>query len=160
MGVEKIKSREEITEICADLKSKGKILVTTNGSFDILHAGHVRTLQEAKKQGDILVLGLNSDKSVRAYKSPDRPIIPEEYRAELLAALECVDYVTLFDETDPIDFINYVKPDVHANHASYGEDCIEKPALDALGARLHLIGDLCDFSTTKIIDKILKVFKK
>ncbi|MBC8495523.1 adenylyltransferase/cytidyltransferase family protein [archaeon] len=160
MGVEKIKTREEIKELCVKLKAVGLTIVTTNGSYDILHAGHVRMLEEAKKQGDILIVGLNSDKSVQAYKNKDRPIIPEQYRAELLAALECVDYVTLFDETVPMEFIKSVVPDIHVNYAGYGGDCVEKPLLDEIGAKLHLVGDLCDFSTTKIVDKIIKIYSK
>ena len=115
MTVEKIKSREEIKEICKELRLQGKKIVSTNGSYDILHAGHVRFFLDAKKQGDILVVGLNSDKSGKEYKSKDRPIISEKFRAELLTSLECVDYVTLFDEIVPLEFIKSVVLDVPAN---------------------------------------------
>ncbi|GAG14983.1 unnamed protein product, partial [marine sediment metagenome] len=97
----KIKTFEEIKEIAPKLKSEGKKIVTTNGSFDLLHIGHVKSLQKAKEYGDILIVGLNSDSSIKQYKSKDRPIVGQKERAEMLAALECVDYVVIFDETDP-----------------------------------------------------------
>ena len=94
----KIKTQPVIVKIVRNLKKQGKIIVTFSGSFDILHIGHVKSLEEAKKQGDVLIVFLNSDVSVRGYKGQKRPIIPQESRAEMLAALECVDYVVLFDE--------------------------------------------------------------
>lgn len=156
----KIKSLEEIVEISNSLKKQNKVIVTTNGSYDILHAGHVWSLQDAKDQGDILIVGLNSDKSVKAYKSSDRPIIQEEYRAEMLAALECVDYVFIFDELNPINFVNKIKPNIHANSADYGEDCVEKDAVVTNGGKLYLLKKHDGISTSNIIDKILTVYCK
>jgi len=170
---EKIKTCDALKELCRQLKQQGKILLTTNGSFDIIHAGHVLFLEEAKRIGIehakkhgkkaedvVLVVGMNSDASVKAYKNPDRPIIPETYRATMLAGLASVDYVTLFDETAPMEFIKTVAPDLHFNAATYGKDCIERPAVEMLGGKVVLIGDLCDYSTTKMISKIIELDKK
>ena len=147
----KIKTRQEIIEIADRLRKDGKKIVTCNGSFDIMHIGHIKFLQEARAQGDALIVGLNSDASVKKYKSSDRPINPQEYRAELLAALECVDYVTTFDETEPIAFLSAVKPDVHVNG-------IEAETVRENGGRLHLVPLFKDFSTTNMIKKLIKVY--
>ena len=157
----KIKTREEIKEISERLKKEGKVVVTTNGSFDILHIGHVRFLQEAKKQGDVLIIGLNTDDSVRRWKKhigykdwKERPINSQEVRADMLAALECVDYVTLFDETDCIPFIESVKPNVHVNGSEYGENCIEAETVKKHGGKIHIVNLVGDYSTSNLIKKI------
>jgi glycerol-3-phosphate cytidylyltransferase len=155
----KIKTKQEIAQICNELRSQGKTIVTTNGSFDIIHYGHAWLLEEAKKQGDILIIGLNSDISIKQYKSEDRPIISQENRANLLAALSCVDYIVLYDETIPNDFLERVKPDVHVNEASYGKDCIEAPVIEKCGGKIVLLKrEVEGVSTTDIINKIVKVF--
>ena len=154
----KIKSQAEIKKTAEDLRKEGNVLVTTNGSFDILHIGHIRYLQEAKRQGYVLIVGLNSDVSVKKYKGPDRPIIPEKERVEMLAALECVDYVVLFDQPEiATPLIELVKPNVHVNGEEYGENCVEAPAVKKVGARLHLIKRIGDFSTTNFIKKFCKI---
>lgn len=155
---EKIKTLDELLILREQVKQQGKKVVTTNGSYDIVHAGHIRSLEESKAQGDILMVGINSDSSVKQYKSPDRPIIPEQYRAEMIAGLECVDYVFIFDELNPIDFVNKLKPDVHTNSADYGEDCVEAEAVKNNGGRLHLLKKYEGYSTSLIIDKILQVY--
>ncbi len=155
---DKIKTRAELVRIREAARAEGKIVVTTNGSYDIVHAGHVRSLEESRAQGDILIVGVNSDASVKAYKSPDRPIIPQTYRAEMLAALACVDYVFIFDELNPIAFIHELAPDVHTNSIDYGENCIERDAVLEHGGRLHLLKKYEGISTTAIIEKILSVF--
>lgn len=152
----KVKTKEEISRIADQLRKEGKTIVTTNGSFDLMHAGHVKFLREAKKQGDILVVGLNSDVSIKQYKGPDRPIVNEEMRANMLGAFEFVDYIVLYDETVPMPFIEAVRPDVHVNGEEYGKDCIEIPTLKKIGARLHLIQRFSDFSTTDLIRKVKK----
>jgi rfaE bifunctional protein nucleotidyltransferase chain/domain len=155
----KIKTKQEIAEICEKLRAEDKKIVTTNGSFDILHYGHVWLLEEAKKQGDILIIGLNSDISIKQYKSEDRPIISQENRANLLAALSCVDYLVFYDETIPNDFLETVKPNVHVNESSYGEDCVEAPIIKKYGGKLVLLKrEVKGISTTDIVNKILKVF--
>ena len=148
----KIKTRQEIVAVLKRLK--GKKIVTCNGSFDILHIGHIKFLEEANEQGDILIVGLNSDSSIKKYKDPKRPVNKEQYRAELVAALEMVDYVTIFDETTPIQLLEVIKPDVHCNGEEYGEECIEAETVRKNGGRIHLIKKFGDFSTTEIIRRI------
>src|SRR5512136_2991598 len=109
---QKIKERKELLEIIKDLKTKRKRIVFTNGCFDLLHIGHVRYLEEARALGDVLVVGVNSDTSVQKLKGAKRPILPQEERAEILSGLGCVDYVTLFDEIDPLNLITSLRPDV------------------------------------------------
>jgi D-beta-D-heptose 7-phosphate kinase / D-beta-D-heptose 1-phosphate adenosyltransferase len=121
--------RHALRTLAATLRARGKRIVSINGSFDVLHAGHLHILNQARQQGDVLVVGLNSDNSVRSYKGPGRPIVPERRRAEMLLALRVVDYVHIFDEADPIEFLTELRPDVHANGAEYGEHCIEREAV-------------------------------
>ena len=136
----KIKSLEEILEIVAQAKKEGKKIVTTNGSFDLVHAGHIDLLQKAKSRGDILIVGINSDKSVREYKKkPGRPIVPEKYRAELLAAIEYVNFVFLFDDLIPNAWLDKIRPNVHANSAEYGTECVEAEVLGLYGGELFLV---------------------
>jgi len=133
---------------------QGKTVVTLNGSFDLMHAGHLYIIYEAKKQGDILIVGLNTDSSIQRYKSPDRPIVPLKYRLELMSALEFVDYVTWFDETDPRELLQIIRPQVHVNGAEYGQNCIEADTVKAIGARLHLVDRIPGLATSDIIKKI------
>jgi D-beta-D-heptose 7-phosphate kinase/D-beta-D-heptose 1-phosphate adenosyltransferase len=146
--------REALAGLSARLRSQGKRLVTLNGSFDLLHAGHLHILEEARRQGDILIVGVNSDASVRRYKSSDRPLIPEADRARMLLALRCVDYVHIFDEDAPMAFLEEIKPDVHANGSEYGADCIEAPTVKKNGGRVHIVEKVPGLSTSAIIDKI------
>jgi D-beta-D-heptose 7-phosphate kinase / D-beta-D-heptose 1-phosphate adenosyltransferase len=150
----RIVGRDELRGLALLLKGQGKRCVTVNGSFDVLHAGHLHMLRESKRQGDVLFVGLNSDSSVRSYKGNGRPIVPQEQRAELLLALRMVDYVHIFDEAVPMPFIEAVRPDVHVNGSEYGEDCIEAPLVKSLGARLHIVGRLPNLSTTEILQKL------
>jgi D-glycero-beta-D-manno-heptose 1-phosphate adenylyltransferase len=136
------------------LRSLGKTIATLNGSFDLLHAGHLYMLSEAAKQADILIVALNSDLSIKKYKSPDRPIITLEHRLQLIAALEMVDWVTWFDETDPCELLRKIRPDVHVNGAEYGEDCIEASTVKEVGARLHLVKRIPLLSSSDIIGRI------
>jgi rfaE bifunctional protein nucleotidyltransferase chain/domain len=147
--------RKSLAALAATLRAKGRRLVTINGSFDVLHAGHLHILNEARAQGDVLIVGLNSDASVRSYKGPTRPITPERRRAELLLALRVVDYVHVFDEPDPIAFLTELKPDVHVNGSEYGENCIERDAVIQNGGRLHLVDRLPDLSTTGVVKQLL-----
>ena len=125
-----------------------------NGSFDLLHAGHLWILEEAALQGDILVVALNTDRSIQSYKGKDRPIVPLKYRLQLLAALEMVDYVTWFDEENPILLLEQIRPDVHVNGAEYGASCIEAEIVLRHGGRLHLVERIDGLSTSQIIGKI------
>lgn len=156
---EKIVSLNEAEGIAAGLKKEGKKLVTVNGSFDLFHIGHLDQLEEAKKQGDVLFVGMNSDKSIKGYKGEERPFVEEEARGAILAALECVDYVIVIDEkaAEVQDFLlRAVKPHVHVNGPDYGkpEDWIEYPVMQEVGAEGYVARKLNDFSTTDLIGKI------
>ena len=146
----KIIKSEEIGKKIARLKAEGKKIVFTNGCFDLLHAGHVRYLSKAKKLGDVLVIGLNSDISVSRIK-PGRPLIPEGQRAEVLSALSAVDYVTLFNEDTPLKLIKRVKPDILVKGADWAkEDIIGNDIVK----EIHTIPFVKGVSTSKIIRKI------
>lgn len=144
------------SEICK-ARRQGKKIVTTNGCFDILHVGHLRYLQEAKQLGDILVVAINSDDSVRAIKGDKRPLVPEDERAEILAALECVDYVTVFPELDPIQFLRELRPDIHVKGGDYRLDqVVEREAVESLDGELRLIPGVPGKSTSSLIKLIVE----
>ncbi|HEU4938195.1 MAG TPA: bifunctional heptose 7-phosphate kinase/heptose 1-phosphate adenyltransferase [Vicinamibacterales bacterium] len=149
--------RRELAILADALRAKGKRIVTVNGSFDLLHAGHLHILREASRQGDTLLVGLNSDASIRSYKGPDRPLIPQAQRAEMLLALRFVDYVHIFDESEPMPFLEEVRPDVHVNGAEYGEDCIEAPVVKRYGGRIHLVDRIGGLSTSQLVAQLSAV---
>ncbi len=151
----KIVNRADLLTSLRGRREAGRSIVFTNGCFDILHAGHVRYLAAAKAEGDILVVGLNSDRSVRAIKGPDRPIVEENSRAEVVAALECVDYVTLFDAPDPFELIRAARPDVLVKGADWAEDqIIGADLVKRDGGRVFRVPVVPDISTTEIIGRI------
>ena len=123
-AAEKILERNTLKERVDSLRLEGKVVVFTNGCFDLIHIGHIRLLQKARKRGDCLVVAVNSDSSVRQIKGPDRPKIPEKERAEVLGALGCVDWVTIFDEPDPLVLIKLLKPDVLVKGGDWPEERI------------------------------------
>jgi D-beta-D-heptose 7-phosphate kinase/D-beta-D-heptose 1-phosphate adenosyltransferase len=136
-------------------RAAGERLVFTNGVFDLLHPGHVRYLQAARREGDALIVGLNSDRSVRAYKGPTRPIILEDERAEILAALACVDAVVIFDEETPDEIIRMIQPDVLVKGADWAADAIVgRETVEARGGRVIRIPVEQGWSTSAIIAKI------
>jgi D-glycero-beta-D-manno-heptose 1-phosphate adenylyltransferase len=145
---------ECLEEKAAALKRRKLTIATLNGSFDLLHAGHLFMIHEASKQADRLIVALNSDRSIQQYKSKDRPIVPLLSRLEMMAAIEFVDFVTWFEDVDPRAFLEKVKPDVHVNGAEYGENCIEAATVRKNGGRLHLVPRIESLSTSNIIDKI------
>lgn len=151
---ERLVARDRLAALATLLRAQGKRIVTINGSFDLLHAGHLHILEDARRQGDVLIVGLNSDASVKRYKSPDRPLIGEADRARMLLALRCVDYVHVFDEDVPMPFLEEVKPDVHVNGSEYGADCIEAPVVRKHGGRIHVVEKIPGLSTSAIVDKI------
>ncbi|MBI5400305.1 D-glycero-beta-D-manno-heptose-7-phosphate kinase [Candidatus Saganbacteria bacterium] len=154
--IRKIKLRQELKIIAQQLQAEGKKIIFTNGCFDLLHLGHVRYLREAKKLGDVLIIGVNTDRSVRRLKGPERPYVSELERAEILASLECVDYVTLFSELRPDNLIKIVRPDVHVKGGDYSVDQLpEKALVETLGGRIVVIPPIKGRSTTNIVDKIL-----
>jgi D-beta-D-heptose 7-phosphate kinase/D-beta-D-heptose 1-phosphate adenosyltransferase len=158
---EKIIKRDELKEKVQALKKAGKTIVFTNGCFDLLHVGHVRYLNAARAEGDVLVVGLNSDHSVREIKGPRRPIVPENERAEVLASLACVDFVTLFDEPDPMVTIRSLVPDVLVKGADWDADAIVgRDVVEAAGGRVVRVPLIKEASTTRIMQKILADFGK
>lgn len=154
--LDKIKSRIQITDIANTLRAQGKIIVTTNGSFDIVHLGHLKSLNSAKSYGDVLIVGLNSDSSIKSYKSPNRPINNQNDRAYMLASLQFVDYVVIFDELTPIKFIKSIRPDLHVKSKS-GYLGIEEEAVKKGGGKVILIEDEVGYSTTNLIQRIKNV---
>jgi D-beta-D-heptose 7-phosphate kinase/D-beta-D-heptose 1-phosphate adenosyltransferase len=152
---EKLKTLDELTAITAKVKSTGKKIVLTNGCFDILHRGHVHLLREAKKYGDVLVVALNSDRSVKTIKGPTRPVLPQEERIELIAAMEPVDYVVVFDEADPYEVISQLRPDVLAKGGDWSKDkIIGSDIVEQNGGTVAVIPYLKGFSSTEIIERI------
>jgi D-glycero-beta-D-manno-heptose 1-phosphate adenylyltransferase len=157
--MEKIVDSDSLKDRLNDLRGSGSRIVFTNGCFDILHAGHVRYLSEARSYGDILVVGLNSDKSVKLIKGEKRPIIPELQRAEVLAGLWCVDYVTLFHESDPLKLIEKLKPDILVKGADWAEDqIVGADIVNATGGKVIRIRMVSGVSTSEIIRKILNIY--
>lgn len=140
------------------LRSKNKSLkiVATNGCFDILHIGHIRSLQKAKSLGDILVVGLNSDSSVKKLKGKNRPINNEKNRAEILAALSCIDFVSIFNEDTAEKFLEIVKPNIYIKGGEYNEDTLpEAKIVKKYGGEIFFVPMLPNHSTTKIIEKLV-----
>ena len=153
----KIKTREELKQELQAARRQGKKVVTTNGCFDILHVGHLRYLQAAKQLGDMLVVAINSDDSVQAIKGDKRPLVPENERAEILAALECVDYVMIFSELDPIQFLKELRPDIHVKGGDYTLDqVIERETVESLGGELRLMPGVPEKSTSNLIELIVE----
>ncbi len=152
---DKLKSFAAVQAFVRREKKKGRKIVTTNGCFDILHIGHVRSLQAAKALGDALVIGINSDASVRALKGKGRPIIPERERAEIIAALEPVDAVFIFKEADPCKWLMKLKPHIHVKGGDRSmNEIIERDVVEAGGGKIVLFPLQKGRSTTKIIQKI------
>ena len=154
------------TKICAphDLEhsvrrfqNDGKSVATLNGSFDILHAGHLYILYEASKTADILIVALNSDASVKRLKGPSRPIIPLKERMEMVAALSFVDFVTWFDEDDPRTLLRLLRPNIHVNGIEYGENCIEADVVRECGGKIHLVDRIPGLATSMILSTIRNV---
>jgi len=146
---------EQASTLMAQYRGRGEAVVFTNGCFDILHAGHVTYLNRARQLGDCLVLGLNSDMSVKQIKGEKRPVIQEEHRALVLSALACVDHIILFDDPDPGDLIRTLAPDVLVKGADWPEDqIIGADFVKARGGRIERVVLEPDISTTKIIERI------
>ncbi|MDP2855092.1 MAG: D-glycero-beta-D-manno-heptose 1-phosphate adenylyltransferase [Smithellaceae bacterium] len=155
----KVLSREILKNKLEALRQEGKKIAFTNGCFDILHVGHVRYLKEAKKTADILVLALNSDSSVRAIKGEKRPLVSETERAEVLAALECIDFVTIFTELTPLEIICYLKPDILIKGGDWPEDrVVGRDEIKQWGGYVTIIPEVAGKSTTNIVDKIISVY--
>lgn len=160
-----ILSREELVAVCTAERARGRRIVFTNGCFDILHAGHVSYLSAAAALGDLLVLGLNTDASVRRLKGPDRPIVDEGSRAMVMAALRSVDHVTLFDEETPLELIRAIQPDVLVKGGDYDPAATDGPnyivgseIVRDRGGAVHVIDVVEGCSTTNIIARIIETY--
>ena len=153
----KIVSRDELIRLTADEKRRGRRVVFTNGCFDLLHPGHVRCLAEARALGDVLVVAVNSDSSVRGNKGPERPLVPQQDRAEVLAALSSVDYVTIFDEPTPRELISHVLPNILVKGADWALDQVAgREEVEAAGGCVISIPLAPGYSTTNLLQKIRK----
>ncbi|MBI3316971.1 MAG: D-glycero-beta-D-manno-heptose 1-phosphate adenylyltransferase [Candidatus Omnitrophica bacterium] len=154
-SAKKIQSLPRLKSLLRLLKKSGKKVVFTNGTFDILHLGHVTYLEKAKSAGDILVIGVNSDRSVKTYKSPQRPLNPEKDRLRVLAALGCVDYVTLFEEPTPLEVIQELRPDILVKGADWKKREIAGAAdVESWGGRVLRIPLVSGRSSTRMIEML------
>ena len=158
--ISKIVEVKELINRIDPLRRSGKQVVFTNGCFDIMHAGHVRYLAAAKSEGEILIVGINSDKSVKSIKGKNRPIMPQDQRAEVLAGLWCVDYVVFFDEPDPLRLIQAIKPDILVKGEDWAKDkIIGADSVKADGGRVVRVAVVPDISTSMIIERIIKQYR-
>ncbi len=154
---EKLKALDELKENLDLLRKAGRRIVFTNGCFDILHAGHVRYLTAARQQGDLLVVGVNSDRSVRRIKGPERPLVSQEQRTEVLAGLWCVDFVVVFNESDPLLVIQALRPDVLVKGDDWPDNqIIGADVVTSGGGRVVRVPVVPDISTSRIIERIVK----
>ncbi|MBI3300849.1 MAG: D-glycero-beta-D-manno-heptose 1-phosphate adenylyltransferase [Deltaproteobacteria bacterium] len=150
-----------LAKILARLRGQGRRVVFTNGCFDLLHPGHIHTLTQARALGDVLVVGINSDASVKRLKGAQRPILNQAERAALLSALEAVDYVTVFDEDTPLELIRLLRPRILVKGGDWSlEEVVGKEAVEDNGGRVVVIPYQPGFSTTDIIERILAVYRK
>ena len=150
---------QDIEKFCEILRKGNKTIALTNGTFDLIHAGHVRYLNEASKLADYLILGLNSDQSVKQYKSDKRPIVSQKERAEVIDSLKAVDYVVIFDETTADNLISKVKPDIYVKGGDYTEESLPETAtVKKYGGKIKFIKVVEGCSTTNIVQKILDIY--
>ncbi len=155
MTASKVLDRETLFATADRERSAGKRIVFANGAFDLLHVGHVRYLEGARREGDWLAVGINSDRSVARAKGPSRPILPESERAEIVAALGCVDAVAIFDEDSPAELIAALRPHVHAKGTDYAAETVpERAVVAAYGGRTAIVGDAKDHATTDLVARI------
>jgi rfaE bifunctional protein nucleotidyltransferase chain/domain len=148
-------SRAELVELVKRDRTQKLTIAFANGAFDLLHVGHIRYLDGAKREADRLVVAVNSDQSVRELKGPTRPILPEADRAELVAALRAVDYVVIFDEPTVTQLLELLKPDVHCKGTDYTLDTVpERETVRAYGGRIAIVGDSKDHSTTDLLSRL------
>lgn len=156
-GMKKLKTRDEIKSIIKKLQQEGKKVVFANGCFDLLHGGHVSYLEDSRQQGDILILGLNSDKSIKQLKGDKRPVLPEEQRVEILSSLSCIDYIMLFDEARCDGILRELRPDVHAKGTDYTTDTVpERQTAIELGIQTFIAGAPKENATKDIISLIIE----
>lgn len=155
--MKKLKSLSQLREIVRRERAEGRTIVLANGGFDLIHAGHIRYLEAAGKFGDVLIVALNSDASIRKLKGPSRPVLPERERAEILSALACVDYVTIFSEPNVERILRILKPDIHAKGSDYTKKSVpERATVLAYGGKIAIAGGPKIRSTSEVIPHILK----
>ena len=149
--------RRDLAALGERLRREERRIAFANGCFDLLHVGHVRYLQGAREQGDVLVVGVNSDRSVTALKGPGRPLLKAEARCELVAALECVDYVVVFDELNAESVLRDLRPDVHCKGTDYSVETVpEHEVMKALGGVVRIVGDAKSHSTRELVARMAK----
>lgn len=154
-STDKIKTLEKLQPIVEAAKADGKRVVFTNGCFDILHGGHISYLEDSAAQGDLLIVALNSDASTRGLKGPDRPCYPQEDRAEILAAMEMVDYVVIFEEPTVVPLLEALRPHVHSKGTDYTRETVpERDTALALGIEIYIAGDPKQNASKQIIAKV------
>ena len=155
--MKKIKTLAQLARIVAAERRKGRSIVLANGGFDLVHAGHVRYLEAAKRAGDVLIVALNSDRSVRRLKGPGRPVLPQEERAAIIAAFACVDYVTIFGEPDVGRILRTLEPDVHAKGSDYTRETVpERATVRAYGGTILIAGGPKIRSASEIIPRVVE----
>ena len=162
MTKDKIKTIDEVAMIAQELRDEGKTVVTTNGTFDILHSGHINLLEKAKKEGDVLVVLFNSDDSVKRNRGEKRPILSEKERARILAGLGCVDYVVVFPQDKPLEYLDKIRGHIHVKGGSWDPERMseEKDFVEKWGGEYKTFELEPGLSTTKIIETILKGYRE
>jgi len=153
----KLRDLEELVQFVRSEQAEGRIVVFSNGCFDLLHAGHIRYLEGARQEGDLLIVGINGDDSVRALKGSGRPLMPEAERAEIISALECVDHVIIFHDSTVDRILAILQPDVHAKGTDYSHETVpERETVLGYGGRIAIVGDPKDHSTRDYLEAIRK----
>jgi D-glycero-beta-D-manno-heptose 1-phosphate adenylyltransferase len=154
----KVIDPSDVQEAAESIRASGKTIATLNGSFDLLHSGHLQSIYEASQLADILIVALNSDSSIKRYKDPSRPIITLEHRLQMIAALDWVDFATWFDETDPRRLLEKIKPDVHVNGIEWKNNCVEEALVASYGGKMHYVPLISGLSTTQIVNNIANLY--
>jgi D-beta-D-heptose 7-phosphate kinase/D-beta-D-heptose 1-phosphate adenosyltransferase len=156
----KILDNHDLNTAISQLRGQGKKIVFTNGCYDLLHVGHIKLLQRARSLGDVLVVGLNSDESVRSLKGPTRPLVGEKERAHVMAALDCVDIITVFPEETPMRLIEQIRPDVLVKGGDYEmHEVVGRDFVESHGGRVELVPIVEGFSTSDIVKRIVEKYR-
>lgn len=154
-AIKMFKNVQEVSPLISKLKEEGKTIVTTNGCFDLIHTGHITYLAEAASFGDILIVGINSDESVKKLKGPNRPVQNEMDRAFIIGSLKMVDFTFVFSEPDPCTFLQVIKPDVHVKGGDYTPEKLpERKIIESNGGKIAIVSFVNGYSTTSIVNKI------